>query len=1113
MALSWSDRLQAELIKAHGKQKAGVLIKKYTSTFPSHYQDDSSIETVLADILVLERLGSEKIREVVLYQRTDKERPLRVRLFQWQQQMPLSDILPILENFGLRTFNEHLYKIKLPGGKLAWISDFSVAYTADLSNIPRINALFQQSFNSIYEGVSENDGFNQLIFSASLSWREIMILRLYAKYLRQIAFRFSQTYIEKTLVNHSALAVDLVAFFKAMHDPKGVRQGKKKADLIEKRILHALEAVTSLDEDKIIRRLLELMKATLRTNYFQTINGMPKPYISVKLGSTLISGMPLPCPLYEIYVYSRRFEGIHLRKEKVARGGIRWSDRLEDFRTEILGLMKAQVVKNSIIVPSGAKGGFVLTPASPIPPQDIKAEVVFCYQSFIRGLLDLTDNIIDQKTVSPESVVCYDEADPYLVVAADKGTASFSDIANRIAEEYQFWLGDAFASGGKTGYDHKKMGITAKGAWESIKRHFRELNVDVRVTTIRVVGIGDMSGDVFGNGILYSRKIKLIAAFDHRHIFLDPDPDPEKSYRERERLFKLPSSSWENYNPALISKGGGVFKRSGKYIPLSPQVKAALGIEEDSLTPNELIRAVLKSPVDLLFNGGIGTYVKASFESQAEASDRTNDYCRINGSELRCKVVGEGGNLGFTQCGRIEYAKTGGLINTDFIDNSGGVDCSDHEVNLKILLNQAIRKKLLSLPKRNQLLASLTKDISELVLADNASQALTLSFTAYHANKNMGLHTLYVKDLEVQGLLDRQVEFLPDDKKLIERKAAGESLTRPELAVLLSYTKIHIKQEILKSKLDQDAYFRQVISTVFPQIISKKFHALLNEHTLARDIIATQLSNQIVNAMGMTFVYRLQVETGATVEEIIRAYTVAASVFGTQKLEEIVAHLDFKIPLQEQYDMLYNIRNLVSLATRWFLRHADLMKNLPDMIEHFSTRVKILENLIPSLMSGSTKEYLETLSEQFLKAGLPREYARRIATYRAIYATLNVIEVATKHRIDLVQTAKVYFAVGGKFNLVWFRDQIGADSHQGHWSALARLTLRDELDAVQQLLTLAVFKQAGREKNGLKLMEKWLASNQRIIERWESMLSLLHSSTSVEYSMFFITIRELANLI
>ncbi len=1116
MPLTWTEQLENALVRQYGKKTGQNLFKKYAYAFSRSYNDEYPVTVALDDITHIEQLSDQHPLEIRLYYLTiNNQSTLHLRLFQWRTSYSLSDVLPMLENLGLRTNSERPHRVELNKEDFIWISDFSVVATQTDLDIKAINDVFEDAFSNIYFGLAENDGFNKLVLSAALSSREISVLRAYAKYLRQVEFRFSQPYIEKALTTHPDIAKQLVQLFIARFDPAMQSKASKLIPTLQEAILHSLELVTSLDEDRIMRRLLEVINATLRTNYFQKTNdGKNKPYISFKLNSRVIPDLPLPMPLYEIFVYSPRFEAIHLRNAKVARGGIRWSDRREDFRTEVLGLMKAQVVKNAVIVPSGAKGGFVLkTLLGPTSREILQAEVIHCYSFFMRGLLDLTDNIVGKKYVAPPQVVYYDDADPYLVVAADKGTASFSDLANDIAKEYNFWLGDAFASGGSTGYDHKKMGITARGAWESIKRHFRELDINVLKTTITVVGIGDMSGDVFGNGMLYSKHIKLLAAFDHRHIFIDPSPDPKISYQERARLFKLPTSSWEDYNPKLISAGGGVFKRSLKSITITSQMKKALGIEENSLTPNDLIRAILKAPVELLYNGGIGTYVKSSQETNVEVGDRTNDYCRVDGGELRCKVVCEGGNLGFTQLGRVEYALKGGLINTDFIDNSAGVDCSDHEVNLKILLDHEVQKNKLTYNKRNALLASLTDEVASLVLEDNFDQAWVMSFSAFHAEKNLGLHINYINELESLGVLNRKVEFLPDDKELIERKSAGKGLTRPELAVLLAYTKIHIKHAILDSNVPEDPYLKQIMVTAFPPTICKKYKAIMSDHRLHRDIIATQLSNLVVNEMGITFVYRLQIETGASIPDIIRAHAVASNIFGTKDLEVLIRSLDFNIPLPDQYDMLFHLRNLINLAARWFLHTTQLKGDLEQLINHYQSKIKTLAKLTPTLMGGLTKKYLENLTEKFQKIGLAKEVASRIATYRAIYTSLNIIAVATNNNFDLIKTAKVYFIGGERINLVWFRDQLANDTREGHWNALARLTLRDEFDIAQRALTVAIMDSNKHQSDATKLVDFWMQANQAALARWEKLLTMLHGSNVIEYTMFFIAVRELIGLI
>ncbi len=1116
MISSWMQQLESALIKDVGDKKGSVLYSKYKTAFPTSYQDDCSVIVAIDDILHIEQLSSKTPFQIEFYQLTEKAKnSLHLRLFQYENAIPLSDILPILDNMGLRTFEERPYKINLKSN-VVYISDFTVAYTDGVEvDVQKIKPIFQEAFTNVCLGVSENDGFNKLVLAAELTSREIGILRAYAKYLHQAAFRYTQAYIEKILVQYSHITADLINLFKMKNDPKKKSASQSSIDTLEKKIITALDAITSLDDDRVMRRFLQLMQATLRTNYFQMLDGKPKEYLSFKLSSKNVPELPLPRPLYEIFVYSSRFEGIHLRSAKVARGGIRWSDRREDFRTEILGLMKAQKVKNSVIIPSGAKGGFIL---KALPPQadrgTIQAEVIYCYKSFIRGLLDLTDNIKENKVIRPKDVVCYDDEDPYLVVAADKGTSTFSDIANSISKEYLFWLGDAFASGGSTGYDHKKMGITARGAWESVRRHFRELNrsIDDPSYQMTVVGIGDMSGDVFGNGMIYSSNIKLVGAFDHRHIFIDPNPDPKKSYKERVRLFNLPASSWENYDAKLISKGGGVFKRTTKTIPLSSEIKKLLDIKDNSLAPNELIRALLKAPVDLLFNGGIGTYVKASTESDMDVSDKTNDFCRINGSDLRCLVVAEGGNLGFTQLGRIEYALQGGLINTDSIDNSAGVDCSDHEVNIKILLNAAVSTGKLTENKRNNLLAEMTEEVAALVLKDNYNQALTMSFSALSAARYVGLYQSYLKELETTGVVDRAVEFLPDDKTILDRKSAGKGLTRPELSILMAYSKIHIESEILKSTITEDPYFIQTLVDSFPEKLQKTYRPYMQKHRLWREIIATQISNQIVNEMGITFVYRAQIETGASVAEIIKAHTISCKIFGATALETLVDSLGTKIPVELQYELLHYVRTLLNLSTRWFLRSHHLRNDIGKTIEHFSEKINKLAPIIPDLMSGVTKKYLSELMERFVQHGFSKDIASRIAVYRALYTSLNIIEVSTKHNFDLLKTAKIYFDVGGQFNLVWFRDQISADSREGHWNTLARLTLRDELDGLQKMITVAIMR-SNNEGNVKTLVKNWVKEHHRSIERWEKVLQLLHGSELVDYTMFFIALREFAGWI
>ncbi len=1116
MTRIWKEQLQQQLVKKYGNTKGKQLTDKYANAFPVSYCSQNTAETAVNDLTQVEKLSADNPFCIDLYRNGNSEFPLHFKLYQYGNPMPLSDILPMIENMDLRTFSEAPYQLMLGKGKTAWISDFSIEYArGNTLNIENVENVFEEAFTKVRFGIAENDGFNRLVLAAGLSWREVSMIRAYAKYLHQTGFRFSQNYIETVAVNHADIIKNLVTLFNLKFTLKQKPTLTKAITDLENKIKSSLEAVTSLDDDRILRRFWHLIKATLRTNYFQpTKDGDSKEYVSFKLKSDEVPELPLPHPLYEIFVYSPRFEGIHLRAAKVARGGIRWSDRREDFRTEILGLMKAQKVKNAVIVPSGAKGGFVLKRSLPQATRDaLQQEVIFCYKSFIRGLLDLTDNLNGNKVIPPKNVVCYDDHDPYLVVAADKGTASFSDIANSISNEYDFWLGDAFASGGSAGYDHKKMGITARGAWESVKRHFRECDINMAENDFTVVGIGDMSGDVFGNGMIYTPRIKLLAAFDHRDIFLDPNPHPQKTFDERVRLFNLPTSSWKDFNPKLISAGGGVHSRSNKSISITPEVKKALSITENSLTPNELIRAILKAPVDLLFNGGIGTYVKASTESQADVGDKTNEFCRINGDELRCRVVGEGGNLGFTQLGRIEYALNNGLINTDFIDNSAGVDCSDHEVNIKILLNKEMVKGALTEKKRNQLLFKMTSDVAKLVLHDNYSQALVMSFSSMHSVRYTGLYQTYIKELETSVALDRHVEFLPDEKKLLERKASEKGLTRPEIAVLLEYTKIHIKNELLKSDVPDDPYFTYALESAFPALMTELYSKQMKEHRLHREIVATQLSNQIVNSVGITFVYRLQTETGASIPDIVRAYTIAANAYDTSRLQKLIDSLNFKISIKIQYELFHNIRQLLNLATRWFLRGNRMQSDIKKTIAHYANSIAKLEDIVSLLMVGATKEYMEKIISQFVEAGLPKNVAKKIAIARGMYTALNVIEVATQNKLDLVKTAQIYFDVGGRFNLVWFRDQIATDAREGHWNTMARLSLRDELDSLQRKLSIVILQSNKKEPDPHKMITQWISENMAIQQRWENLLGLLQGSTNIDYTMFFIALREFLDMV
>jgi len=1101
------DNIAKEFKKHFGAAAGNKLFEKYQDAFNANYYADTPISKMPLDVEHLEKLSSEKPFEIDLYRLDQKlGNFFRLRLFQYENPMPLSDILPILENLNLRTLNEHPYALNYDD-TIAWISDFNVEFTAKTElDIEKIKENFQKVFAKTYLLKGENDELNKLVFSAELDFYEITVLRAYVKYMQQIGFRYSQQYINETLSEHPQITKKIVEYFKRKFNSDKI----KYLDDLEEEFIAELEGVESLEQDQILNQLFLSVKGTLRTNYYQLIKKQRKDYLSLKLESSKIPNLPQPRPMYEIFVYSAKFMGIHLRSSAVSRGGLRWSDRREDLRTEVLGLMKAQRVKNAVIVPSGAKGGFVLN-ESILEKESLSLEeqVLSAYKSFISGLLDITDNIVNQKRVHPKNVFCYDDYDYYLVVAADKGTGNFSDVANEIAKEYNFWLGDAFASGGSTGYNHKEMGITARGAWESIKRHFLDLNINIKKDDFTVAAIGDMSGDVFGNGMLYSEHIKLIAAFDHRDIFIDPNPDPKKSYAERKRVFNLKRSSWQDYDKKILSKGGEIISRKSKRVPINSQIQKCLGIKDKVLTPDELVKAILKAPVDLLYNGGIGTYIKATEETDDKVGDRINDYCRINGCEVRSKVIAEGGNLGVTQLGRIEYTMNGGNMFTDFIDNSGGVDCSDCEVNIKILLNQVMQDKKLSEEKRNNLLQNMSQEVVDLVLHGNHNQALAISIATSRQSHYSGIYQDYIKELEMNVDLNRSIEFLPGDKKIIERKAAEQAITPPEIAVLLEYTKIYVKSEILKSTLPEDPFMLNILENAFPKTLVKKYPEYLKKHKLRREIIATELSNIIVDQMGVSYIYRVKSETAATPSEIIRACLISTCVFQTDKIEKIINDLDFKVPAKLQYELLFHMRHLLNLSTRWFLRSDYLQNNIQDTVDLFKKPIIKLMPMLADLMSGATKKYLNNLIIDFEKAGLKREIGKELAAYRAIYIFLNVVDLHVKYNFDLVKTAKLYFHVGAEFGLVWFRDQLASDKSEDHWQNMARLRLRDELDIIQRALTVIIMQNCKVKQDETEMTDEWIKGHPRPTQRWNAMVQKLHARTVIDYVTFFIALREL----
>lgn len=1119
LSRSWTDRLKEALISHFGEAEGLRYYAKYNKALPASYTECYAPSQAIRDIQEINSLTQDDPLGMII-SKTNGGNRLELKLFHAQHSIVLSDVLPILENMGLRIIGEHPHEIKFKDGSVVWINDFDMEYGLNKEiDIDDIKDIFEDAFIKIWYGEAENDGFNRLVLDANLTWQETAMLRGYTKYLRQTGFTFSQNYIEQALFNNPDITKALVQLFALRFDPAYTTQERAEMPALIKYIEEALDAVTSLDEDRILRRFLEVIQATIRTNYFQrTPDGKAKSYISFKLNPHALSDLPLPLPKFEIFVYSPRVEGVHLRAASVARGGLRWSDRREDFRTEVLGLMKAQQVKNTVIVPEGAKGGFVVKAANAaqMSRDEYLKEGISCYSIFINGLLDVTDNIIDGKISPPTQVIRYDNDDPYLVVAADKGTATFSDIANKIAQSYGFWLDDAFASGGSAGYDHKKMGITSRGAWVSVQRHFRELGINPNQDDFTVIGIGDMAGDVFGNGMLMSKHIKLLAAFNHLHIFIDPNPDAAASYEERKRLFNLPRSAWSDYNPELISAGGGVFNRSAKSIKLSPEIKAMLKVEKDSMAPNELIRAVLSAKVDLIWNGGIGTFFKATTETHADAGDRTNDGIRIDATEINARVIAEGGNLGMTQLARIEYSLNGGIVNTDFIDNSAGVDCSDHEVNIKILFNRLVKDGIITHEQRNKLLEEMTDDVADLVLLDNYEQTQMLSLETSVAQQTVDLFRYYMNHLEKMGRLDRKLESLPTDKALLERKASNKPLTRPEIAVLLAYNKMYLKRDILALNILEDSYFDRYLESAFPKMMREKFLPQMKEHSLRKEIIATQLCKAITDRMGINFVERLQRETGASTSFIIRAYVTVAHIYNMEDLWQKITALDYKISPETQYQMMVQIYLLIRRATRWMLRNRKPSMDIQKTIDDFAPAVSELVQHIPELLDEPDKDSFNAVTSFLSEQGVPDQLALNIARCNVLFTSLDIIEASQKYEIDLLSVAKAYFIIGNKLELNWLRESMNAYVVESQWDELARAGFRDDLDRVQRKLAVKILMAKTKEtkdKNIDAKVDAWINRYQFLIERWQKLLSDIKSTDLAGFVTYSVVLRELFDFV
>lgn len=1158
---TWEDRLALALKDRLGSMEASRLMDKFKGSFPVAYTEDVSPWVASYDVENADKVRKDDDLEMSLYApRVNRQGDFRFKVFKFHHTIPLSEVLPDLENLGLHVVSERPYELKLNNDENIWVQDFDLQLASGKGlELELVRERFHEAFAKVVAGELESDYLNKLIILGGLTWRQVKLLRGLVKYLLQTGLPYSMDYIEKALVQHPHISRWLIELFTIRFSPnldnvepkkaraylenfnekfkiqcnhlnveltqyqqscvdKYVRSRKfareTMADKVVKCITALLDSVKSQDEDQIIRYMVDTINAMLRTNFFQTdSSGEFKSAISMKFNSSALSFLPKPVPFREIFVYSPRVEAIHLRMGKVARGGLRWSDRYEDFRTEVLGLMKAQNVKNSIIVPVGSKGGFVVKQLPKGSRDEVMAEVISCYKTFIGSMLDITDNIKGKKIIPPKEVVRHDEDDPYLVVAADKGTATFSDIANGISEERGFWLGDAFASGGSAGYDHKGMGITAKGAWESVKRHFRELGVDCQAEDFTVVGIGDMMGDVFGNGMLLSKHICLKAAFNHLHIFLDPNPDAATSWQERERLFKLPRSSWEDYNSQLISKGGGVFSRSDKAIPISPEIKAWLKIKDDELAPQDLINKLLLSEVDLIWNGGIGTYVKATDETHSEVGDSANNALRVDGKQLKAKVFGEGGNLGMTQKGRIEFAENGGKVNTDFIDNSAGVDCSDHEVNIKILLKSMMEDGLYDMPARNKLLASMTDNVSDLVLKNNYMQTQTLSFMYSLSSHRVGAKAHLIKLLEQKGLLDRDIEFLPNDAELERRRKNNEGLSRPELCVLLSYAKLDLYDQVIDSAVLDDPWLRRLLVNYFPKKLQKVDDKYLDNHRLKREIIGTILTSQIIDRMGATFMMRMEEDTGADVGAICQAFYIVTELFDLNTLWHGIEQHDGHVNPEKQIEAFVAIWRFVRQSIRWVLNNLGHNLNIHKHVDELNKGVKQFRKEFTKYISDSDETVMQRSISSLIKQGFDDKLANQMASLPYLSAALDVVKVANQQSVTVKQAADMYFPLGKMLNLIWLQDMIEQLKVNNQWHVHARGGLRDDLSESHSELTALLLQRYGKNKKSDEALAQWHQEFGQKVKNVKDMMTSIRVEKQIDYPTIMVAINTLSHLV
>jgi glutamate dehydrogenase len=1123
-ARTWGDRLI-------GAAATGSVTRDdaehYAAAFSEPYKQVVPPDDAIEHIAIINELTDDSVK-LVLSDRGE-DGIAQLTWFLGGRTASLSKLLPMLQSMGVVVLEERPFTVTRPDGLPVWIYQFKISPHPTIplaSTTAERDAMaerFADAVTAIWQGRVEIDRFNELVMRARLTWQQVVLVRAYAKYLRQANFPYSQSHIESVLNDHPSTARSLVLLFEALFDPgSSGSPTSRDAQAAAAAVAADIDAVVGLDTDRILRAFASLVQATLRTNYFVTREGSARTrnVLAIKLDAQLVEELPLPRPKYEIFVYSPRVEGVHLRFGPVARGGLRWSDRRDDFRTEILGLVKAQAVKNAVIVPVGAKGGFVLK-RPPLPTGDaagdrdaLRAEGVACYQLFISGLLDVTDNVDHStgKVSRPPEVIRRDGDDAYLVVAADKGTATFSDIANDVAKSYGFWLGDAFASGGSVGYDHKAMGITAKGAWEAVKRHFREMGVDSQTEDFTVVGIGDMSGDVFGNGMLLSKHIRLFAAFDHRHVFLDPDPDVAASWRERQRMFDLPRSSWDDYDKSLISEGGGVYSREQKAIPISPRVRDALGIDGDvsEMAPPNLIKAILQAPVDLLFNGGIGTYIKAETESDADVGDRANDTVRVNGNQVRAKVIGEGGNLGVTALGRVEFDLAGGRINTDAMDNSAGVDCSDHEVNIKILIDSLVTAGKVKAEERKQLLESMTDEVAQLVLTDNEDQNDLIGTSRANAASLLPVHAMQIKYLVEERGVNRELEALPSEKEIHRRTDVGIGLTSPELSTLMAHVKLGLKEEMLTTELPEQDVFASRLPQYFPRPLRERFGPEIRTHQLRREIVTTMLINDLVDTAGISYAFRLTEDVGVGPIDAIRTYVATDAIFGVGHIWRRIRAASIPVALSDR--MTLDTRRLVDRAGRWLLNYRPQPLAVGAEINRFAAKVKALTPRMSEWLRGDDKAIVEKEAAEFASQGAPQDLAYRVAAGLYRYSLLDIIDVADITETDTAEVADTYFALMDRLGTDGLLTAVSELPRKDRWHSLARLAIRDDIYTSLRSLCFDVLAVGEPDESGEEKIAEWEHISASRVERAQRTLTEIYESGAKDLATLSVAARQIRRM-